>query len=148
MTMSKKIHVLVANACEARFYETERLGSPMNLISQYTHPESREKGVDLMTDGPGHFKTDGGAHGAYTPDNTPRQLEADRFAHELAQHLHKALANNAFEEVVIVAPAHFYGLINKHCDHQVRNKITHKVEKDYVKMPEKELLAHLGNLGD
>lgn len=142
----KKVHILVANSSEARCYATTQLGHEMDLLKQYAHPESREKSHDLVSDAPGHYKTQGAAHGAFVPHNTPHEQEVDNFARKLAEDLRSACSNNHYKHLVVIAPAHFYGLLSKHCGDQVSARIVHHIEKDYTKLPEKELQSYLNGL--
>lgn len=142
----EKIRILVANASEAQCYATTQLGHAMNLVKQYSHLESRKKGHDLVSDGPGHYKTQGTGHGAFVAHNTPHEQAVDHFAREIAEDLRLACNNNHYSHLVIIAPAHFYGLLNKHCGEQVCARIVHHVEKDYTKLPQKELQTYLDGL--
>ena len=142
-----KTHVLVANASEAKLYEVQRLGERMDLINEYSHPESREKRLELVSDRPGHFanKGTGVSRGAFD-ESDPKQVEADRFAHQLAKVVVKICDEHHEAKLVIVASPHFHGLLNKHYNEQVREQITHKIDKDYTKIPVKQLMGYLGQL--
>ncbi|HVV69851.1 MAG TPA: host attachment protein [Gammaproteobacteria bacterium] len=142
-----KTHILVANASEAKLYETERLGEKMDLINEYSHPASREKRLELVTDRPGHFATKGTgvSRGAYD-ESDPKEVEADKFAQQLAKIVIEICDNHHDDKMVIVAAPHFHGLLNKHYDEQAKEQITHAIEKDYTKMPMKKLMGYLGEL--
>ncbi len=145
--MKRKIGVLIANASEARCYKTIHLGSKMELIKEYNHPASRLKGMDLISDRPGHFQSrNASGHGAFVEPKAPKEVEAERFAHQIAADLHEAHNGNQFDALVIIAPPHFHGLINKFCSAQVLGRVIHNLEKDYTKLSEKELLAYLNDL--
>lgn len=143
---NNKTHVLVANASRAAWYETNGLGKELNLIKEYFHPESREKRMDLVSDRPGHYQSRGTGRGAFVERADPKKNEAERFARELATDLDKAHSGNRFEELVIIAPPQFHGMLNKHCSGQVRSKVAHNIEKDYTQTPTKQLAIQLGQL--
>lgn len=143
-----KTHILVANASEAKFYETERLGGKMDLVNEYSHAASREKRLDLVTDRPGRCFAARGMgilRGAYD-ESDPKEVEADKFAQQLAKIVIKICDSHHKDKMVIVAPPHFHGLLNKHYDEQAKGHITHTIEKDYTKMPMKKLMGYLGEL--
>ncbi len=144
---SKNTHVLVANSSEAKLYKTTRLGERMDLINEYIHPESREKRLDLVSDRSGHFESraTGIGRGAFV-ESDPKQIEADRFAQELAKIVIKICGGHPDDKLVIVASPHFHGLLNKHYNVQVKGQITYNVEKDYTKIPLKQLMSYLGEL--
>lgn len=142
-----KIHVLIANASEACSYLTMRLGKPMQLLKAYNHPESREKGSNLVSDRAGNYQTSSACHyGALAEPTSPKEVEAERFAHLLAEDLNHMLNNHQYDALVIIAPPHFHGLLNKYCHLRVRNSVIFNIEKDYTKLAEKELLSHLTEL--
>ncbi len=142
-----KTHIIVANASEARYYETTHVGQNMKLIKTLSHPESREKGVDLTSDRPGryHSRTADG-HGAYENRTPPKEVEAEHFAHEIAHMINEAVAAHQFDKLIVIAPPHFHGLLDKYFNAHVLAKMAHRIEKDYTKTPEKKLLAFLSEL--
>lgn len=144
--MNKKIiQVIVANSSEAKMYQTSELGQPLNLVEEYSHPESREKGIDLVSDRPGRYKARMGlGRGAYS-EAYPKEVEADRFARELAECLN-GINDYQYDDLVVIAPPHFNGLLNKHYSRNVRSKIKHVIEKDYTKTPERRLQNILHDL--
>lgn len=137
-----KTWILVANAAEAKLLTTDNLNiGKLTLIQKFTHPESREKGTDLTTDRPGHYKTGGGAHGSYT-ENDQKDVEAEYFAIQLAHELKAGWGQNQYKNLLIVTPSHFYGLLKKHFHDSNSFETTH-VSKDYTKCTLPELHTHL-----
>lgn len=130
---ASKIRVMVANASTAKCYETSKAGRRLDLVKEYNHPQSREKGTDLITDRPFFYDK-----------TSPKEVEADRFAKQLADDLKHFM--NQYEYLVMIAPPHFHGLLNKHCDAQIRPRIIYSLEKDYTKNSAKELGSMLNEL--
>jgi protein required for attachment to host cells len=126
--------ILVANAAEAKLLTSEnlRIVGELKLLRELTHPNSRKKAADLMSDKPGHYKTDGGMRGAYSK-NDPKEVEAEHFAIHLAHELKAGWDQNQYKHLVIVTPAHFYGLLGKHLDNHLSD-IVH-ISKDYTRYP-------------
>ena len=134
--------ILVANAAEAKILVTENARiDNLELVSEFVHPESRKKGVDLASDKPGCYKTDVGTHGAYETGD-PKKVEGEHFAIQLAHALKNGWDQHQYASLVIIAPAHFYALINKHFHHHHSLEIVHLV-KDYTKYSLIELHANL-----
>jgi protein required for attachment to host cells len=139
--------ILVANASSARLFDKGASSKSLNLIGEFSHPESRQKGSELASDRPGHYQSKGTAHGAFTESSNPKELEADRFAQELVNKLEQGRVNNEWQDVIVIAPPHFHGLINKHLPTMIKDKIKSSFSKDYTNLTEKELGAKLAPRG-
>ena len=63
--------ILVGNAARARLYENTGIGKGLKLLSEFLHPQSRMKGVDLVSDRAGFVQGVGNGHAA-------RQTATDR----------------------------------------------------------------------
>lgn len=135
------IWILVASSSKACIYSAENLHSDeLDLIEEFRHPESRKKGTELASDRPGHFSTDRGARSAYEKSD-PKEETAEVFAIELANALKAGRTSNKYNQLVLIAPPHFYGLINKHIKFSV-DSIMH-INKDYTHLTERDLIAQL-----
>jgi protein required for attachment to host cells len=136
-----KTWILIASSSIAHLYATDNLRSGnLSSIQEFSHPQSREKGSELITDGPGHINTGLTSRSTYEK-NEPKELESDQFSRELVKALNHGHNNHEFEQLVLVAAPHFYGLINKHLSFNL-NKIIH-IPKDYTKLKDRELLEAL-----
>jgi protein required for attachment to host cells len=136
-----KTWIMVASSSVAYLYQTDNLRhNDLILVKELSHPQSREKGTDILTDRPGHFSTDHMAHGTYEQVD-PKEMEADHFSRELISVLNHGHNNHEFEQVILVAAPHFYGLINKHLNFHL-DKVVH-IPKDYTKLKGQELLEAL-----
>ncbi len=133
--------ILVANASKAFLYSSENLYTgELQLVEELRHPESREKGLDLITDGPGSYKTDHEARSAYEKSH-PKEDEAVTFAIKLASLLKDGNYNHDYEQLVLVVTSHFYGLMKQHMDFTV-DKFVH-IDKDYTLLTQRELIERL-----
>src|SRR3989304_2009389 len=133
--MKTKTWILVANAAEAKILTTDNLRvGELELVREFAHPESRKKASELMSDKPGHFKTDGNAHSAYSSKSDPKEVEAEHFAIQLAHELKASWDKNQYKKLIIVTSAHFYGLIKKHMHDNHALEVIH-ILKDYTRYP-------------
>jgi protein required for attachment to host cells len=132
--------ILIANSSNARLYSTHNsyIGG-LELINEFNHPSSRLKGIDLVSDRPGHYQSRGSGHGALIEHSQPKEVEAERFALELANALENGRIHNRYDKLTLIAPAHFQGLMNKHLNHHINEKLTKKILKDYTKSSLKQL---------
>ena len=146
---NNQIWVLVANSSEAKLYSAHVLGKDLRLIDEFSHPESRNKGLKLTSDKVGHYQsssTVGTAHGSFVEPSDPKQFEAERFAHQLANTLEKGRTSNLYKKLVVVAPPHFHGLLKRECNGHIQDLVMHYVDKDYTKLTERELATLLDEL--
>ena len=77
--------ILVANASVATVYSNEGPNKGLIRVKTLAHAASREKGSDLVSDRPGHSQSQGNGHGAFVAAKSPKEVEAQRFALELAR---------------------------------------------------------------
>lgn len=150
---------LVASASEARLYEAnrgqlirenERGEHALSLIKELTHRASRQKVFDLVSDRAGSYPRRGSIHGngsmgknsTFAEPTNPKELEAERFARELAQELDNRRLNAPWRDVFIVAEPHFQGLVNKYLSRSLHQMVT-SIEKDYTHLPQRDLVRQL-----
>lgn len=140
-----KTWLLIADASQAKIYSlrkarlfTSNDPKELQLLSQYTHDDSRKKGIDLNTDRMGEF-----GHGGFDDQTPPKLREAEHFAYELLHHIETGIKENHFRDLVIIAPPHFMGLLNKYMSHSVQKLVSQTIEKDYTRQTGKELMDSL-----
>ncbi len=131
--------IMVANASQAKLYANHGPKKGLQLVKELEHPESREKAANLVSDRVGNFQ----GSGSYAQPTPPKEHEAERFAQEISRELEEGRVNNAYERLILISSAHFMGLLNNRLTGHVRNKVTQSIEKDYTRLPIKELSGHL-----
>ena len=137
--------ILVADASQAKIFTKTQKEPELLLVKEFSHPESRLKGEKLASDRPGHYQSKGTGHGAFVERSDPKEYEIDRFAQELAEEIESGRIQHSYNRLVVVAPPHFQVLLNKHFNDNISQVIEAKVEKEYTKLNEKELLSELKN---
>jgi len=140
--MSKTL-VMVTNASAARVFSYQA-HEEFSLLKEFSHPESRQKGSDLVSDRPGNSNAKGGGHGTLVPANNPKQIEAERFAHELAGWLDDERKQNRCNQVMLVADPSFLGLLNKSLNNQTAQLVFKSLNKDYSQVVQRDLPEILG----
>ncbi|MFT6924632.1 MAG: protein required for attachment to host cells [Psychromonas sp.] len=143
--MSKTL-VLVTNASTARVFSYQA-HEEFSLLKEFSHPESRQKGIDLVSDRPGHSNGKGGGHGAFVPPRNPKQVEVERFAHELASWLDDERRQNRCDQVMLVADPGFLGVLNKSLNNQTTQLVFKSLNKDYSQVVQRDLPEMLGLAG-
>jgi len=133
--------IMVANASQAKLFAHRGPKRGLELIKELLHPESREKTSNLVSDRSGAYG--GPGHGAVGQPADPKHHEAERFAQEVSKELEAGRVKNAYDRLILVASAPFMGLVNHHLPSQVRSKLSESIDKDYTRVPVKELTGHL-----
>lgn len=141
--MANTTWILVANASQAKIYANGGPKKGLKLVKELSHPESREKGSELVSDRPGQMHSPGNGHRASQPRSDPKTNEARHFALELARELNHGRNTLQFDRAIIVAPPAFMGLLNEKLDGPTASLITDRFEKDYTKSTDRELTGHL-----
>jgi protein required for attachment to host cells len=133
--------ILVSNASQARILAGQDATRAFSLVEEFSHPQSREKGIDVLSDRPGRVlqRTGLGERSAMEPDQTPREIEAEHFARALAERLERGLQDHAFSRLAIVAPPHFLGLLRQQLSKDVEKHLVVSLDKDYTQVEPREL---------
>lgn len=137
--------ILVSNASSAKIFRNTGPNKGLELIREFSHPQSREKNADLVTDRPGHNQGAGNGHGSFVSATLPKEHEADVFAQELAKELESGRVANQYARLVLVASPAFMGSLNQHLNAAVKNLVSDTMEKDYTRATDKELNQHLAS---
>lgn len=134
--------LIICNTNQCMIYQYENKNEPLVFIKQLLHPESKLKGAELTTDKPGHYKANSSARGSYAPDETPKQMEIECFAQEIAKTLDSDRKNQAFQHIVFITLPKMYGLIQQHSTESLKTLIRMHINKDYMHFSEQEILEH------
>ena len=137
--------IVVSNSHTCQLYDYNKQIKKLTLVKTLNHPESKLKGTELNTDGPGHFATSTGAHGSFSPKHEPQEIEIDDFSREIANALSEARKINLFTQLIIAAQPRMNGLITKHLESHVKACVLHNIIKDCSHLTESEMLATIDN---
>lgn len=137
--MHETIWVVVANASEARIFSMKRGKFKFNLIKEFEHPDSRKKTGELISDGIGRYKARDIASGTFSSRTSPKRVEADHFANELAKFLDHERSINKYDLLMLVMPSHFQALLKNHISNPLRQQICGTIAKDYHAANQREL---------
>jgi protein required for attachment to host cells len=144
--------ILVCDASHARLLQEKPRGGKLSLIGTYEHAESRAHVRDLTADAQGRKPVgpvpaarvtgQGGGYGrpGVEPETDAKEVEAQKFARELAEVLEKGRNDHAYEQVVIAAPPHFLGTLRGAMSSQVAKHIEATLDKDLTGLELPELM--------
>jgi protein required for attachment to host cells len=121
--------IVLADPASARLYETDGLHGSWKLVGELAHPEGRAAEWELGVDTPGRGKQS--------------QRDLEKFSIELAKTLEHGLAKRAYEQLVLVVPSAFLGVLREKLSHRVLASIANVVERDYLHMDERKARERL-----
>jgi protein required for attachment to host cells len=121
--------IVLADSASARLYETEGLHGNWKLVGELAHPEGRAPEWEPGTEKAARVK------------QSRRELE--KFTVELAKTLEHGLAKQAYEQLVLVVPSAFLGVLRDKLSQRVLARIANVVERDYLHMDERKARQRL-----
>lgn len=137
------IWVVNTNSNTCRIYNYKKKPVQLALFKEIQHPENKLKDLDLTSDKPGHYKSSGSSHGAYTQPSDPKEIKIENFSREIAKELDHGRNSHAYNHLIVIAPPHMNGLLFQHINKLVKNLVSHNIEKDLIHLPDHELLSFL-----
>ena len=143
----KTTWLIICNATKACIFDITKVKTLQpetsfpELIETLIHPKGRMKGVDLVSDKPGHYGTQNGAGGKFISKAHPHEGELTAFAEEISKYLTHTQQENAYQKLIICAEPHFHGVLEKHLSHQVAKLVQEYIQKDYIPLPKNDLRA-------
>lgn len=137
--------LVVANASKARVLEESGKQGEYVHLADLVHPQSRQKGIELADDRPGHANALGLRSGGTSfPSRTDaREREHDRFAREVATTLNDGVAAGQCAGVVLVASNPFLGHLKAHLSEPAQKLVLRTVAADYTALDEADLRRRL-----
>ncbi len=140
-----KTWILVSDASRARIFEAENIEARWHAVDELRHPDSRKKSSELSPTEPGHAQKSKGSprHSSFEPHQTPHEVEAQHFAQQLADRLNRGADKRLYEEVVLVAPPPFLGLLRQHLDSDTAKRVRSCIDRDYTGLAERELVEQV-----
>ncbi|MBV9575065.1 MAG: host attachment protein [Gammaproteobacteria bacterium] len=151
--MLENMWILVANSAKARVYLAHKAKlliasaseRDLILLKEYEHPESQKHDSELVSDHSGRYRSTANGSNTFDAPTDPKKYEENRFAQTLCKMLQSACHDKEFQELILVASPVFMGMLNKHISHDdnLQRLITTKIEKDYLKLNDRDLVIHL-----
>ncbi len=143
MAKQQRLLVVIADGEHARFLRQ----TPHDTLKQdrvFEASAAHQRPSGLRSDGPGaSFHTGASAHHAITPKHDPKVLEKEKFAAFVAGEIDGAVTAEAWDALVVVAPAHSMAVLRERLGPAAQALLAGTVEKDLIKTPTDELPSHL-----
>ena len=134
--------ILIAHRAEARLYENAGPGKGLTPVEALEHEAGRAQGQEVITDRPGRS----GAGRRVARVEAPEEVEAERFAHQLAEALQRGRLDDAYERLVVVAEPKMLGMILDELDEPTERKLRGTLSKDLVGSDGAQLERQVGEI--
>lgn len=127
------VWILVGDSSRAVIYSALNQGADWEEVDSFVHPASRLKSSELSSTEPGHASQSKGGvrHTAMEPQTTPQEAEKEHFAQQMADVLNTGASSQHFDQLVVVAPAHFASLLEHHLSSVSKKRLRTVIHKDY-----------------
>ena len=147
-----RLHVVVADQSEARFYEVEHAVGPLQLTGRLADPKAHLHDRDFKSDRPGRGFERGpigtgrrgaSGHHGMEGERRPREHEAQLFAGQIAAAIEHAHDDGRIDRLILIAGPRFLGVLRDALPPAVRAIVTDEIHKDLVHEPDSAVLSHL-----
>ncbi len=138
----KQKWIVVAESSRARIFVVDSKHQPLIEIDDLVNPASRVQNHDLVADRPGRNARGASQH-ALEPHSDPQKLQAQRFAQLLSDRLEVGRVGGDFNDLVIVAPSGFMGLLRQQISHTTQKLISHTLTKNLIQKSEAQIRDYI-----
>ncbi|NNM59724.1 MAG: host attachment protein [Legionellales bacterium] len=114
--------IILANATTVKIF-SDKGNCHLELIKELDHPENRLKISELLSDRPGHYKTRGDSHGAYSMRTSIKDTEKNRFAIKVAETMEESMRLMGCSTLILISEPKFYSFLKKHMTKPVEQSI-------------------------
>lgn len=140
----KRTWILIADGGRARVLEATGIGHGLHEVQASEAANPTPPAHLLGRSPPGRvYKSVGQQRHAVAPRQDPHQALETSFASQIAVRLDSALKSDAYDRLVLVAPARMLGDLRKAITPEVRKAVMAEVSKDLTKIPNNEIASHL-----
>lgn len=123
--------VLVTNSSFAEIFSVNKNGKEIKKEHHIDFPKGREKGRDILSDRPGRsFDSFGNNRHALSKEMDLHSQEQQVFSRQLSEILKKGKENHQFDQLAILAPPEFLGVLRAVLPEEVKQAIVKEINKD------------------
>jgi protein required for attachment to host cells len=141
---SKTFWVVIADASRALVLSRGGADKESSIVQEFENPAARLHTSALVSDQAGRIdKNSGHVMSAMEPRTDAHEQQAIRFSHELANFLNSAAGEHEFDLLILIAPAHFLGLIRSRLNHASANQLADSQPKDLTRASLTVLESHI-----
>lgn len=139
--MIKRYYILVADSSRAKVFKSKTPINSLELIYDQVNYDGRKKPSELYSDRSGMQRS--GTMGMHSYAGDQHDHEEESFARELCRMIKNDCEQDGFDRLVLIAPPRFLGELRRHLDQTCIDKLDRCIDKDLVKMTDKNLVEYL-----
>ncbi len=139
----KNMWIIVADEARARIFSADSPSGDWFEQDDLVAPDARLRDRELASDRSGHGVGTGGQGHAFSQRHTPKEQAAAHFAERIARALTDGASNQSFQELVLIAPPRFLGLLRDALPERISRLVVHTLARELVSLPETDIRAHL-----
>lgn len=129
--------IIVADSARARIFSSHGTLNQLEEIEGFAHPEARSSNRDMTSDAAGKSVD---RHGSLDPATSAREHEAEAFARMLGHHLKEMHNAQHFEQLMLVAPPRFLGMLRDKLPGPLGQLVEVTVDKDLTEASIEEII--------
>ena len=139
----RTVWIAIADGEHARIVQPDA-DNELRTLSALDAAAAHHRSRELASDRPGRsFESATPGRHAYEPRHDPHEMQKERFAQLVAEELNEAAGRDAFDELVVAAPARVLHDICRALDANAAERLAGTLEKDLTKLPNHELASHV-----
>ena len=135
-----KTTVIVADSARARIFETGTVIDQLEEREAFVHSEAHLMNTDLVSDSAGKSSH---LRGTLNPPTPAKEHEAQNFAKLLGRHLKELHNQRHFENLVLIAPPKFLGMLRNELLRPVDKLVTFTIDKDLSTASIESIIGHI-----
>jgi protein required for attachment to host cells len=132
--------VIVADNGRARIFASKTGVRQLEEMEGFVHSEAHLANQDIDADAAGRSRD---PHGSLDHATSAREHESQMFAKSLARHLKELHNDHHFEQLVLVAPPRFLGLLRQELPKPLDKLVSQSIDKDLTRSSLEDIVDHL-----
>lgn len=139
---------IVADSARARVLVQPTKRAAWVERKDLVHLQGKQRDHELVSDRQGRTADSSrtGARHAMEPQTMPKEIAVNEFARTIATQLESARTRSEIDELVLIAPAHFLGVLNAHLSDPLRQLVRGQLHKNLVRRGIGEITEHLASM--
>lgn len=142
---TKTVWVVAADASRARVLQVSSRDK-LAEVASLDNPQGRMHNRDLLTDAYPRNRAAGGP-GSDPQETSPVEHATEMFAKRVGDYLEKARTDHRYDELVVIAPPKFLGVLRKEMGKEVGKLVADELPKDLSGLSPHELEGYFSKEG-
>ena len=135
-----EIRVVVADNRRARIFASHNVAINLREQEDFVHSAAHLSNQDIVDDAAGKSVDQ---HGSLDSKTSAKQHEEEMFAKSLGKHLKELHNKQHFDELILIAPPRFLGLLRAELPKPLDKLLTKSIDKDLTQASVEELINYI-----